>query len=183
MGLQHSPLCHSQHLLEKSQYNYYKDWYNIAIREILSYFPYKGDPAELGKEIAPPISPKKVKKALELLETLELIEKRTDGSYALTSRAITTGPDIQSLLIPKFHISMAKLAEEAVTRFKKEDRYFSSVSMSLSKENYEAIIQLIRDFRKKVVEKVSEEADPDRAYHLNLQFFPMSRPRKKKKKK
>jgi uncharacterized protein (TIGR02147 family) len=173
---------HSQHVLEKSQYNYYTDWYNIAIREILSYFPYKDNPDELGKEIAPPVSPKKVKKALELLEQLQLIEKRSDGAYSLTSRAITTGPEIQSLLIPKFHLTMGKLAWEAVTRFKKDDRYFSSVSMSITRSGYEKLIHMIRDFRKKVVERVAEEADADRAYHLNLQLFPMSKPKKKKRK-
>jgi len=172
---------HTQHVLEKSQYNYYKDWYNIAIREILSYFPFKGNPAELGKEIAPPVSPKKVKKALELLEQLKLIEPRAGGSYLLTSRAITTGPEVRSLLIPKFHLTMAKLAEEAVTRFKKEQRYFSSVSMSITEKGYKALIAMIRDFRKQVVERVSEDVDPDRAYHLNLQLFPMSKLKKKRR--
>ncbi|MFC1584172.1 TIGR02147 family protein [Fibrobacterota bacterium] len=174
---------HSQHVLEKFQYDYYKDWYNIAIREILSYFPYKDKPAELAKEIAPPISPKKVKKALELLERLGLIERREGGSYALTSRAITTGSEVRSLLVPKFHITMAKLAAEAVTRFHKDERYFSSISMSFSEEGYREVIRLIRDLRKKVIQRVAEETDPDRAYHLNLQLFPMSRPKSKRRRK
>ncbi|MBF0432853.1 MAG: TIGR02147 family protein [Fibrobacteria bacterium] len=173
---------YAQYKLDRGQYDYYKEWYNIAIREILSYFPYKNNPDTLGKEIAPPVSPRKVKKSIELLEGLGLIEKRSDGSYAQTNRAISTGPDFRSLLVSKFHISMAKLAAEAITRFKKEDRYFSSVSMSLSRESFEMVIRLIREFRKTVIERVSQETDPDRVCHLNMQLFPMTKPPKKKKK-
>lgn len=174
---------HSQHRLERDQYDYYKNWYNIAIREILSYFKYRNNPADLGKEIAPPISPKKVKNALALLEKLGLIEKRPDGSFTQTARAISTGPEISSLLVPKFHIEMGKLATEAVTRFHKGDRYFSSVSMSVSREGYKALIAMIRQFRQQAVTRVAEESKPDRAYHLNIQLFPISKPTKRKKKK
>ena len=53
-----------QNVIEKNQYEYYQDWYNIAIREIMAYFKWSDNPAELGKEISPPVSPKKVKKSI-----------------------------------------------------------------------------------------------------------------------
>ena len=50
----------------------------------------------------------------------------------------------------------------------------------LSQESFDAVTQLVREFRKKVIERVSEESDPDRACHLNIQLFPLSKPKKKR---
>lgn len=180
--LMESKAPHSQHVLEKDQYEYYRNWYNIAIREILSFVPCKGDGAALAKVIAPHVSPKKVRESLRLLERVGLIERDEAGTYIQTSRAVTTGPDIQSLLVPKFHLSMAELAQEAVTRFSKEYRYFSSVSMSISESAYQEVINIIIEARKRVVQKVAEDKSPDRAYHLNFQLFPLSNPKTPKKK-
>lgn len=169
---------HSHYVLEKAQYDYYKDWFNIAIREMLSFFPYDGDSpgmaAEMGRRLAPPVPPKKVKKAIALLADLGLIARKEDGAWQAASTFIHTDPDVQSLLIPKFHQSMTRLAEEAITRFPKDERYFSSSTVSLSGKTYNDIIELIRGTRKEVLKKVGEDPSPDRVYHLNMQLFPLT---------
>lgn len=177
---------HSHTVLEKAQYDYYKDWYNIAIREMLSFFPYDGKPenaAEMAMRLAPPVQPKKVKKAIELLAELGLIARKEDGSWQAASTFIHTDPDVQSLLIPKFHQSMTRLAEEAITRFPKEERYFSSSTVSFSERTYLEIIELIRGTRKEVLRKVGEDQSPDRVYHLNMQLFPLTAGAPKRKRR
>jgi uncharacterized protein (TIGR02147 family) len=174
---------HTHYVLERAQYDYYKDWFNVAIREMLSFFPYRDNPKEMGKRLAPPVPPKKIKRAIQLLTELGLVEKGEDGVYKATSKFILTDPDIQSLLIPRFHQSMTRLAEEAITRFPKEERYFSSSTVSLSGKTYREIIELIRATRKEALRKVGEDPDPERVYHLNMQLFPLSAgtPRRKRK--
>ena len=174
---------HSHYVLEKAQYDYYKDWFNIAIREMLSFFPYKDNPKEMAKRLSPPIPPKKVKKAIELLEQLSLIEKTEDGTYKASSKFILTEPDVQSLLVPKFHQAMTRLAEEAITRFPRDERYFSGSTVSLSERTYQEIIELIRATRKEVLRKVGEDQEPDRVYHLNMQLYPLTTGAPKKKRK
>jgi uncharacterized protein (TIGR02147 family) len=174
---------HAHYVLEKAQYDYYKDWYNIAIREMLSFFPYKGNAQDMGKRLAPPVSPKKVKKSIELLEGLGLIEKADDGTYRAASKFILTDPDVQSLFIPKFHQAMTRMAEEAITRFPKDERYFSSSTVSLSDRTYKEIIELIRGTRKEVLRKVGEDQEPERVYHLNMQLFPLTAGAARKKRK
>ena len=173
---------HSHYVLERAQYDYYKDWYNIAIREMLAFFPYRDNPEEMGRLLAPAVPPGKVKRAIDLLLGLGLVEKGADGTYRATSTFILTDPDIQSLLIPRFHQAMTRLAEEAITRFPKEERYFSSSTVSLSEKTYLDIIELIRSTRKEVLRKVGEDPGPDRVYHLNLQLFPLTAGRPKRRK-
>ena len=107
------------------------------------------------------------------------MEKNKAGDLVQTTRALSTGPEIKSLIIPKFHESMAKLGVEAIIKYNKDQRYFSSVSMSVSKNAYEQLIERIREFRKEVAETVAADENPDRAYQLNLQLFPLSKPKTK----
>jgi uncharacterized protein (TIGR02147 family) len=173
---------HNHYVLEKAQYDYYKDWFNIAVREMLSFLPYKDNAKELAKRLAPSVSPKQVKKAIELLGTLGLIEKSEDGSYRAASTFIHTNPDVQSLLIPKFHQAMAKLAGEAITRFPVDERHFSGSTVSLSERTYKEIVEVIRAARKEVLRKVAEDPAPDRVYHLNMQLFPLTSGQSRKRK-
>ncbi|MEO7425413.1 MAG: TIGR02147 family protein [Fibrobacteria bacterium] len=174
---------HAHYVLEKAQYDYYKDWHNVAIREMLAFFTYRDNAAEMGKRLAPAVPPKKVKQSIELLLSLGLIEKAEDGSYRAASKFILTDPDVQSLFIPKFHQAMTRLAEEAITRFSKEERHFSSSTVSLSERTYKEIIELIRATRKEVLRKVGEDQEPDRVYHLNIQLFPLTTPPARKGRK
>ncbi len=171
------------YVLEQAQYDYYKDWFNVAIREMLAFLPYKDNAPELAKRLAPPISPKQVKKAIDLLDGLGLVVKSEDGTYRASSQFVLTDPDVQSLFIPKFHQAMARLAEEAITRFPKDERYFSSSTVSVSKRTYEAIIEIIRAMRKDVLKKVAEDGDPERVYHLNMQLFPLTASTDRKRRK
>ena len=174
---------HAHYVLEKAQYDYYKDWYNIAIREMLSFFPYKDNAKEMAKRLAPAVPPKKVKQSIELLEGLGLIDKAEDGTYRAASKFILTDPDVQSLFIPKFHQAMTRLAVDAITRFPKDERYFSSSTVSVSERTYKEIIELIRGTRKEVLRKVGEDQEPERVYHLNMQLFPLTAVASKKKKR
>lgn len=174
---------HAHYVLEKAQYDYYKDWYNVAIREMLSILPYKDNPKELAKRLAPAVTPKKVKQSIELLEGLGLIEKSEDGTYRAASKFILTDPDVQSLFIPKFHQAMTRMAGEAITRFTKDERYFSSSTVSISERTYNDIIELIRGTRKEVLRKVGEDQEPARVYHLNMQLFPLTSGTARKKRK
>jgi uncharacterized protein (TIGR02147 family) len=167
---------HAHYVLQKAQYDYYTDWFNVAIREMLSFMPYKDNAADMAKRLAPAIPPKKVKKAIELLEGLGLVEKTEDGTYRAASKFILTDPDVQSLFVPKFHQAMARLAEEAITRFPKDERYFSGTTVSISDRTYKEIIELIRATRKEVLRKVGEDQEPERVYHLNMQLFPLTAP-------
>jgi uncharacterized protein (TIGR02147 family) len=176
-----TPVEDTRRVLEKDQYDYYLHWYNVAIREMLAFFPFADNPAEMGKQLNPSVPTKKVKLALDLLKRLEMIELKEDGTWRAAADFVKSNPDIDSLLLPKFHQAMAKLAEEAITRFPKEERHFSSVTVSLSPPTYHKIIEIIRTARKQALEAVAQDPGPSRVYHLNLQLFPLTHIKSKKK--
>ncbi len=177
-----SPSAQTHSVLEKDQYEYYLNWYNVALREMLSFFHYQNNPEEMGKLLMPAVPSKKVKKALELLQRLMMVEAKPDGSLKAATAFVKSNSEIESLLIPKFHKAMATLAEEAITRFPKSERHFSSITVSLSEQTYHKIIELIRTTRKQALEAVAQESTPDRVYQMNMQLFPLTALKLKKKK-
>lgn len=168
---------HSQHTLEKSQYEYYRDWYNVAIREMLATIPFDGSNyADLAKRLSPAILPKKVKRAISLLEELGLIRQDATGRYHVVSAFVLSDPGVQSLLIPKFHQVMARLAEEAISRFPKQERFFNGTTVSLSETTYDRVTEIMTHAQQDILKLVGEDSNPDRVYHLNMQLFPLTSP-------
>lgn len=173
----------SQATLERSQYDYYQNWYNIAIREMLAFLPYRNNAAEFARRLTPPVPPGKVKKAIALLRDLGLLADGPDGLRA-SKALLKTDPSMESLFLPRFHASMAKLGLEAIDRFHKSERYFSGTTVSISPATYDVIVEKIRALRREILEHVQADPSPDRVYHLNMQFFPLSSgPRKRGRKK
>lgn len=173
----------SQATLERTQYDYYEHWYNIAIREMLAFLPYRNNAGEFARLLTPPVPPGKVKKAVELLQSLGLLTQGADGLRA-SKALLKTDPSMESLFLPRFHQSMAKLGVEALDRFPKTERYFSGTTVSVSQQTYEVIIEKIRGLRREILEHVQADPSPKRVYHLNMQLFPLtSGPRKRGRKK
>jgi uncharacterized protein (TIGR02147 family) len=173
----------SQATLERTQYDYYQNWYNIAIREMLAFFPYKNNAGEFSRRLTPMVPPGKVKKAVELLQGLGLLTQTNEGLRA-SKALLKTDPSMESLFLPRFHQSMAKLAVEALDRFPKTERYFSGTTVSISPEIYAVIVDKVRALRRDILEHVQADPSPERVYHLNMQLFPLtSGPRKRGRKK
>jgi uncharacterized protein (TIGR02147 family) len=175
---------HTHTLLEKAQYEYYRDWHNIALREMLAILPYRENPGEFAKRLTPPVLPKKVKKAMDLLRHLGLVKQEADGSWRASTTFIHTDPGVESLLIPRFHQSMGRLAVDAVERVPKNERYFSGTTISVSTPTFRILIEKIRALRKEILDAVATDPAPERVFHLNMQLFPLtSGPRKRGRRK
>ncbi len=162
-----------------AQYEFYDKWYYTAVREVLNFYPFKGDYPELAKLVTPVITPSEARQAIELLERLNLIARNDDGIYTLTDTLITTGYGVQAVCINNHILNSLTLAETAIDRFKREERNFSWVALSISQDGYKKIVEELRASRRKMMSIVDQDQNPDRAYLFNFQVFPLSRPYKK----
>ncbi|MBN2036710.1 MAG: TIGR02147 family protein [Chitinispirillaceae bacterium] len=163
----------SSTLFEK-QYEYYTRWYYSAVRAIIEYFDFRGDYKLLGKQFNPPINARSAKKAVLLLEELELIKKDDTGRYRLTDKAITTGKQWHSAAIDVFQEETIGLALESLSRHPKNTRDISTITMAFNAEQFEEIKERIREFRASLIKYVIEGTSPDRVYHMNLQLVPLT---------
>ena len=172
-------------LISETQYEHYSHWYNEAIRELLRYVEFDPDTKyafrNLGKMVYPHITESQAKKAIKQLLKLGLVYKDKKGIIKQADEFITTGDEVNSFFVRKFHESMIALAKESQDRFAPEFRDVSSVTMSISDECFSLIKQEVQQMRKRVMDLVKMDRKPNNVYQLNFQFFPLV-PKKKRNK-
>jgi uncharacterized protein (TIGR02147 family) len=72
------------------------------------------------------------------------------------------------------HRQMAELATPAL-ELPKDERNFSGVTMGVSKETYDHIVNLLDEFRSKIIAIAAEDKNIEQVYRLNLQLFPLTK--------
>jgi uncharacterized protein (TIGR02147 family) len=161
--------------LALEQFEYYQKWYYSAIRSLLGYHPFRGDYAELAKQLDPAITPAQAKRSIKLLDELGLIAKKEDGFYHLTDRLITSGESFTSHAVIHFQREAMDLAKEALENFPKSERSGSTLTLGLSEEGYKAMEEKLRILRQELVEIAKFDKGIDRVIQINLHAFPLTR--------
>jgi uncharacterized protein (TIGR02147 family) len=161
--------------LEERQYEFYRKWYLPALRELLNFFPYDGNPQKLARALRPSITPQEAREAVKLLQDLGLVEPDGKGGLRLTEKLITSGDAIRAVFIHNLQVSMAELGARALFDAGPHERDFSGLTLSLSPKGFQDIKDMIKVFRRDVLERARRDADVERVYQVNFQFFPLSR--------
>jgi uncharacterized protein (TIGR02147 family) len=156
-------------------YEFYKKWYYSAVREVLGFFPFNGDFKALAEMIFPAITPAEAKKSVKLLERLDLVKKEDNGFFVPTARFITTGEKWRSIAVRQFQEETLLLAKAALDSVPKDERDISTITLSVSREGFEEIKEILKQTRRQVFEVAEKEQNVNGAYQLNLQFFPISK--------
>jgi uncharacterized protein (TIGR02147 family) len=164
--------------LRQDQYDFFSEWYYSALRSLLPVIDFKDDFAEIGRFLDPPLSPGQVKKAVELLLQLGLLNRDKNGRYTVSIPAVTAGDEVTSVALLHFHRQSLDLAKRAVERYPAEHRDISGVTMSLSRVGFEKLKAEIQDFRKRVMLIAEQDSNEEGVFQLNLQFYPLSKRKK-----
>jgi uncharacterized protein (TIGR02147 family) len=167
-------------LLEAFQMEYFAKWHYAAVRELLEFYPFRGDYAELGKMLNPPLAAAEAQEAVALLRRLKLITRAPHGGYRRTEKVVLSGPSKARQVRPAL-LGNLDLARRALDAFEPERRPFSYLTLSVSEPSFRQIHEKIRAFTREVFELVTEDKEVDRLYQLNLQFFPLSETVKRRK--
>lgn len=161
-------------LLKPDQYEYYQKWYYAAIHDILSFYPFDGDYAQLAKMVDPPITRREAVKAVALLERLQFTIKKEDGTYSCSYPGISAYAEGTSLALNAYAETMMDQARTALRKYSGDERSISWAGFSMSKKTFDIVKLEMREFRKRIVELAQADTSPDRAYHINIQMFPVS---------
>lgn len=164
------------HIISPDQYELYDKWYYAAVRDILCFYPFRGDYRELAQLVEPAISTREARNAIELLRRLGLIERTPDGRYVQTDAVVRARARGYDVALARFAMVMMDRARDAIDRLPREERSISWVGFAVSERTYERMREEIVAFRSRMLRLAEQDPDPRRAYHLNLQLFPVSKP-------
>ncbi len=163
--------------LTTAQYAHYSNWYNEAIRILLTYIKFKPTDnlsyRKLGRMISPSISGGQARKAIQQMLDLEMVIIDKGGYVKVAEHITTTGDEVESFFIKRFHQSMISLAAESINRFPANTREISGITMSISENCFKVIKKEIQNTRVRILEAVEMDKDSDSLYQFNVQLFPL----------
>ncbi len=161
--------------LEERQYEYFGEWYYIAIREILDCYRFKGDFKELAKTLVPAITPAQAKAAITLLESLGMIQKNPFGYYEKVDAAVTT-PDLwKSQAITFYQYQCLDLAKQSFDIWDRSLRDVSTLTVSISAEAFKKIQEKINQVQEDILLLAQNAKKADRVYQINFYSFPLTK--------
>jgi uncharacterized protein (TIGR02147 family) len=163
--------------VEGEAYLFYQKWYHTAIRAALDYFAFNGnDPEQLANHLRPCIDPEQVKESISLLSQLQLIQKDKEGYWRPTELGVTSGKGWKSVAVHTFQCETLHLALSGLVNIPKSLRNYSTITMNISKEDFEELKERIREFRQQVVKYIHSRDAGDSVYQLNIQLLPLTYP-------
>lgn len=162
-------------LVGEEQYDYYESWVNPVVRELAPKM--KGaTPAKIASELEYGVDTDEIKKALALLQKVNLIKKDENGNYVQSAKSITTGNfEVASLSVREMHRQMGELALKSIDEVSMKERDISGMTLGVSEVAFHKIAQEIADFRRRVGAIVNEDNGNERVYRLNVQLFPLTK--------
>lgn len=165
--------------LRSHQFEIYRDWYPLVIREMTALPDFRPDPQWVAQRLRPRITTAQARRALKQLFELGLMVAAEDGTVELAERRITTGPEVHSLAVRNYHRAHLGLAAEALDGVGQEDRNVTSVTVKLSKSGYDEAVREIAKLREKLLDLADEpQIDDDAAeiHHVLVALFPVTQP-------
>ncbi|MES2746072.1 MAG: TIGR02147 family protein [Bdellovibrionota bacterium] len=158
----------------KDQLEFFTEWYHAILFEFANLASFTEDPKTLGAMLEPRIRPEQAKRSLALLETLGFLV-RVDGKLRPVVSNLSTGDEIASLSVVRYHQNMIDLGKRSLTAIDSDQRDISSISFACPESLVPELKRAISGFRKQILALADQCSDKDLVYQLNLQLFPVTR--------
>lgn len=162
--------------IEQAQFEYYDNPLNVLVREIVTLKDFEDDVAWIVKKVRLNTNVTQVKKALDILEKLGFLKRDEAGKLVQTESLLSTDPEVVSLAIYNYQMTMLDLAKEALVEVDAQFRDISSVTIPASLDCIEKVKQRLVEFREDIARYINENTEKaDAVYQINFQLFPMTK--------
>ena len=166
---------HKVRIIEGDSFRYFESWKNPVLRELAPSMP-GAKPLALARACRPKISAAEVSESLSFLVKANLLQKDKSGNYVQTEKSVTTGPmDVTPVAVRGMHRQMGEFALDAIEGVPQNERHFSGLTLGITQDVYDEIVQEIAEFRKRIIAIATRSNATDEVYRLNVQFFPMTK--------
>ncbi len=166
---------HGGKTLDDRKSRYFSKWYYPVVRDLVDMVDFKEDYGLLARMLMPPLKESQVKSAVKYLVETGFLAKTEDGRYHSTEETISTPPVVHSTVLTQFHKKNLELDLHAFDALDPEDRPYSSVTLSLSKQGFDKVREEIRLFRQKLLALQWQDNAPDRVCHVGFQLLPRAK--------
>lgn len=159
-------------VVDGEAFKYFESWIHPVVRELAPVMP-GATPGNIAKRCCHDVSAGDVRESLDFMVKTGLL-KRNGDTYEQTDKHLKGKSDIMPVALRSMHREMASFAEEAIDRYAPSERNFTGLTMGISAEDYDKILQELDACRKKIAQIALNSRGTERVYRLNLQLFPLT---------
>jgi uncharacterized protein (TIGR02147 family) len=160
--------------LEKASFDYFANWYYPVLREVATWGNGRMTAGEIAALLQPPVTVKEAERALAALTDLGLLERDEQGRWRHCDAAVSTGPELRSLVLANYHREMIRMAGESLERYPPEERDITSLTVSVRGGSMDRLKAKIAAFRRELLDLACQEEEPGQVVQINFQAFPVS---------
>lgn len=152
-------------------------WHFYAIRELVQLGSFREDPDWICRKLKFKVTPRQARQAIQTLLRLNLLCRNPDGTLGQASGHVDTATDIADEGLKRFHEQMLEHAKTSVRATDPALRQISGTTFPIHMKNLPKVKELIRKFQAQLC-AACEEPGGDAVYHLEISFFPLTKPEK-----
>lgn len=168
-------------IVDLKTYEFYREWYHVAIRTLLDTFDFSDNYTELAKKLIPQITIKQAKESIKLLDSLGLTSINENGFYKPTAKALTTEDFVKDELIRQYQLQCIELAGKALFSNDENPKEIYTNTISVSHTCLKKLQEELNKFKSVVCTLVNNDKNPaDQVFQLNIQLFANSHRENKK---
>jgi len=164
--------------LEVALHKFHESWIHVALYQALACLEVRADLSVVREFLCPSPSLEELRRSLVLLRDLGMVRKDRKGCWKPTESNLQADLSIGPWVIRGFRDQMIDLGRTAHERFPVERRKGMTETLSVGSAAAARIRDRLEAFRQEVIEiTLSDRESPDEILQLNLQLFPLTRPR------
>lgn len=165
----------NSHRMQDRKLNFFEKWYYPVVRELVTVFDFHDDYKLLARTCVPAITAAQAEGAVKFLADNGFLEKDEQGRYQQVHPILTSGSEVRSVFVRKYHRKTLELSADALDAIAPEDRDVSSLTLSVSRQTYAEIKAEIQNFRKRLLALAEAETSPEVVCYCGFQLLPRSR--------
>jgi uncharacterized protein (TIGR02147 family) len=161
-------------VLSYESLEYFKYWWHAAIREIIVAEGFNGNAKTLAKRLIPSVSLEEVEASILLQEKLGFLKKVAGGCFEAAQAHLTKDNSTAAVHFYNYFKSNAQVGLLALDNFPKEERDFSSLTLTLDEEQFEEVRNEVTILRDKIRNLSQKQTKKGRVFQCLFQVFPLS---------
>lgn len=169
-------------LLSEGEWKFYSQWYFSVVWNYFGIHHNQRNPAEIARQIVPPITAAQVEEAIRLLLSLKLIVRTANGYAVSRDRHLSTPEkytpaqqEVWGMVLKQWHGQFMEMAPRMLEQVRPDHRWYDTRVFTVSPARFEKVKERVRDFLDEMRELIESDQDEDRICTLCLQLFPNSR--------
>lgn len=161
-----------QEKITRDKFKYFDRWYYPALRELLTLQPFDGNHAALAAKFNPPLTSRQAREAMETLTRLGVVLPGSPTPLPVLVKDSSSKTNHWHQILKSY----MGLAVPALQRFSKEERDFSSLTLTFSSEGLKKAGEEIAALRSRLLMLSEKDREKNRVYQCLFQVFPLTEP-------